>query len=592
MSFLYGFFNAKNLDRVYTAEDFSTYLSSLICNGILDTYGDNFKVSYKSGKEITIGTGKAWISGHYFVNDTEYVLDLSPYVDSSLNRHVTIAICCDVSEAVRDCHLEIIPGTPANNPYPTFPENDEHRTYLTLATVHLWAASSSPVQENLIVDYRADEGKCGYCKCILGKCKVSEMLDQMTQILIQLTNYNQNLTNLQKAMDAVKRRLGMIDYPFPDANGDGTVDASDTPYITEFSALLGAGAYAEYDTIQEKWAAYAAEQGLENSTFPDANADGNVDSSDSALILSFAAEVGAGQYPGTPEGFTDFMRDNDNAIFGTNINKIRVMLAEDYEKSEKRADTLYIITDVVTSGQCGANVFYTLYDGGKVVLTGTGDTYDYDISTNKSPFMNDKSLKSLIVSEGITGIGAYLFRNTNNLESAVLPSTLKQISNAAFMYGHDLMGETGGLKHVVIPEGVTTIEWRAFCGDAIEEITIPESVTEVGNYVFDGCARLKTVHIKNTVIGNFMFPQCTALSNVTVSAKLQKIGENVFTYCTALTTITFEGTTQQWNDVQKGTNWDGKSGQEPGVSALSRVQCTDGYFEYSTESRTWNEVKT
>lgn len=35
MAFSYGFFNTKNLDRVYTAEDFTTYLSSLICNGIL-----------------------------------------------------------------------------------------------------------------------------------------------------------------------------------------------------------------------------------------------------------------------------------------------------------------------------------------------------------------------------------------------------------------------------------------------------------------------------------------------------------------------------------------------------------------------------
>ena len=30
MAFSYGFFNAQNLDRVYTAEDFTAYLSSLI----------------------------------------------------------------------------------------------------------------------------------------------------------------------------------------------------------------------------------------------------------------------------------------------------------------------------------------------------------------------------------------------------------------------------------------------------------------------------------------------------------------------------------------------------------------------------------
>lgn len=45
MAFSYGFFNAKNLDRVYTAEDFTGYLSSMICNGVLDTYGNNFSVT-------------------------------------------------------------------------------------------------------------------------------------------------------------------------------------------------------------------------------------------------------------------------------------------------------------------------------------------------------------------------------------------------------------------------------------------------------------------------------------------------------------------------------------------------------------------
>ena len=62
-------FNAKNLDRVYTAEDFTSYLSSLICNGILDTYGDNFSVTASGNLSVVIGTGKAWIGGHYFIND-------------------------------------------------------------------------------------------------------------------------------------------------------------------------------------------------------------------------------------------------------------------------------------------------------------------------------------------------------------------------------------------------------------------------------------------------------------------------------------------------------------------------------------------
>ena len=81
MAFSYGFFNAKNLDRVYTAEDFTSYLSSLICNGILDTYGDNFSVTAGNNLSVVIGTGKSWIGGHYFINDMAYTLDLGQYLD-------------------------------------------------------------------------------------------------------------------------------------------------------------------------------------------------------------------------------------------------------------------------------------------------------------------------------------------------------------------------------------------------------------------------------------------------------------------------------------------------------------------------------
>ena len=56
MSFSYGFFNAQNLDRVYTAEDFTAYLSSLICNGILDTYRQCFAPTVKN-LSVSFGTG-------------------------------------------------------------------------------------------------------------------------------------------------------------------------------------------------------------------------------------------------------------------------------------------------------------------------------------------------------------------------------------------------------------------------------------------------------------------------------------------------------------------------------------------------------
>ena len=181
MGFSYGFFNAKNLDRVYTAEDFTSYLSSLICNGIQDTYGQCFSVTANNNLSVSIGTGKAWINGHYFINDTKYTLDLSQYVDESLTRFVAIGISCDVSDAVRMCKLEVKAGTAATTPSVPTLENTDTKTYLTLAVVRLEGGITEITKQH-ITDRREDSSVCGYCKCILGKCKVTEMLTQMAQL--------------------------------------------------------------------------------------------------------------------------------------------------------------------------------------------------------------------------------------------------------------------------------------------------------------------------------------------------------------------------------------------------------------------------
>ncbi|MBO5319733.1 MAG: leucine-rich repeat domain-containing protein, partial [Ruminococcus sp.] len=103
MAFSSGFFNSKGLDRTYTAENFCDYLGSIICNGIQDNYGDCFAITANGDLTVTIGSGKAWINGHYFINDSVYTLDLSRYVDESLSKYLIIGIYCDTSDSVRKC---------------------------------------------------------------------------------------------------------------------------------------------------------------------------------------------------------------------------------------------------------------------------------------------------------------------------------------------------------------------------------------------------------------------------------------------------------------------------------------------------------
>ena len=175
MAFSFGFFNSKNLDRTYTAENFTEYLSSLICDGIQDNYGRKFAFSAK-GFNLIIGSGKAWINGHYFVSDSTHTIDLSEYADESLPRYVSVGICCNTNDNFRNIGFDILAGTPATFPaIPRF-ENTDDLTYLTLCAVRIDG------DEMTVTDYRDNPSYCGYVQCILGKCRVTEMIILMNDM--------------------------------------------------------------------------------------------------------------------------------------------------------------------------------------------------------------------------------------------------------------------------------------------------------------------------------------------------------------------------------------------------------------------------
>ena len=86
---------------------------------------------------------------------------------------------------------------------------------------------------------------------------------------------------------------------------------------------------------------------------------------------------------------------------------------------------------------------------------------------------------------------------------------------------------TSDITNIVIEDGVTSIGYKAFAycdNEYMTTVTIPNSVTTIGESAFYGCVYLKTVTIGSgvTSIGESAFESCKSLTDITVS------GENLY----------------------------------------------------------------
>ena len=87
--------------------------------------------------------------------------------------------------------------------------------------------------------------------------------------------------------------------------------------------------------------------------------------------------------------------------------------------------------------------------------------------------------------------------------------------------------------------GITTLPNNAFNGcTSLVEITLPATLTSIGNYVFQACAALTKVNglgsTQVTSVGPYAFQGCGALKEITLPASLTSIGNYVFRGCEAL----------------------------------------------------------
>jgi hypothetical protein len=137
------------------------------------------------------------------------------------------------------------------------------------------------------------------------------------------------------------------------------------------------------------------------------------------------------------------------------------------------------------------------------------------------------------VTYSVTYISGSTFSNCPELISVTIPNTVTSIGEWAF-------GGSIALTSVSLPNSITSISQYTFSGcKGLESLIIPNSVTNIGKYAFYACTNLISVSIPNSVtnIDHWAFSGCSSLATIAIPNSVVTIGMEAFENCYRLTSV-------------------------------------------------------
>lgn len=194
---------------------------------------------------------------------------------------------------------------------------------------------------------------------------------------------------------------------------------------------------------------------------------------------------------------------------------------------------------IIVSGVVGEDITWTLSNTGVLTISGSGD-----VSGRPGWWSYRGLVKSVIVEEGVTSVGAIAFGWMENLKEVSLPNTIASIEYSTFL-------SCTALTKLDIPDSVVSIGEAAFASTGLTSIDIPDNVAALEYSAFRSCYDLVEVDLPENLvtIGESVFSNCVSIEEIELPVSLEEIGGNAFNGCVALSDVYYDGTLSQWNSI-------------------------------------------
>ena len=292
---------------------------------------------------------------------------------------------------------------------------------------------------------------------------------------------------------------------------------------------------------------------------------------DSAYVTPEEPDASASASAATADELTqDFSDDSADTLQQEPDDGSAADLEADFEDGSALSAGDNTTTDGFQYTTSGLTATITKYNGTAANVTVPEKIGKYTVTeVSYNAFCDNLSIEKVILADSISKIGRQAFYGCAALKSLTLPAHLKTlgygfISGTAITsltipasltscesydsyYTGGSYGPLGGaenLTELIFESGIETIPAKLAWLTPSEtthltSITIPDTVTSIGNYAFSNCKKLTTISIPDSVtsISDSAFSDCQKLASIQWSQNLQTIGRSSFSGCSSLENI-------------------------------------------------------